>query len=234
MKHLRLWILLLLSPALSRAGVLFTYNCVNISDGTITLFRLDTSGSHELIEATTKDRTAATMTNHVCGTGVDVQPFLAAVKQLAESNWLADGNPPKQDPARRAAGDMLTVLLVTYNDSFVELRPLTGYTNIVKRFDGLIKELGKNAKKSDKNDGLVFTTSYIGTFDEAPVMLTDPYAMIGMPWLNKVFTPDEYDAMRRGGEMDKLTYSMPGRTVPITSTMTLQTTKSQTVMQDVK
>jgi hypothetical protein len=225
-------IIALLSPALLQAGVVFTYNNVNISTGTLTLFRLDTAGGFELIQGESKNDATVAVTNHVCGDGVDVQPFLADLKQLSQDRWLIDGKPPQKDPRRVEAGDMLTVILGTYNDNFVELRPLTGYTNVVGRFDQLIQKLAKR-NKCNQGAGILYTTRYVGTFNEQPAVLTDPYAVIGLPWLNHVFTSDEYDAMRKGGEMQKLTYSLKDRVVAITEMMKMVSTNGQTTLQDI-
>jgi hypothetical protein len=226
---------LLLAPFLSHAAILFTYTCVNTATGAITMLRLDDSGGYEVIEATSKDSRAAILTNHVAGAGVDMRPFLSEVERLAHEEWLVDGKPIPQVRSHTATnGDSATVLLITYSGAFAEMRPVSVYTNLMQRFDDLIKNVSQTGPKCERNEGLLITSCYVGNFDDKPVTLTDPYALIALPHLNQVFTDAEYDKMRKGGQLDKISIYSKGKDTPITAAISLTTLDGKILLQDVE
>ena len=226
---------LLLAPLLSHAGILFTYNCVNTATGAITILRLDDLGGYEVIEATSKDSRAAILTNHVAGAGVDMGPFLSEVKRLAHEEWLVGGKPIAQVRSHTAMnGDSVTMLLITYSGAFAEMRPVSAYTNLVQRCGDLIKNLSQTGQKCGRNDGILITSSYVGNFDDKPLTVTDPYALVALPQLNRVFTDAEYDRMRKEGQLDKISIYSKGKDTPITAAISLTTRDGKTLLQDVK
>jgi len=229
------WVALLAVVFPAYGGVLFTFNGVNVIKGTVTLFRLELNGSYELIQATSKDRSAAVVTNHVIGSGVDTRPLLAEVKDLADRHWLQNGKAPVHDHQRTVdTGDMITLLLVTYSGAFVEMRPLTSYPSLLHRFDALIEELSRTGTPSGIHNGILLTAEYVGTFDERIATVTDPYGIMGIPYLNKVFTPDDYTRVRQGGRFAHLKANFGDRAVSVTAEITLTPHGGEVWLQDAR
>jgi hypothetical protein len=74
----------------------------------------------------------------------------------------------------------------------------------------------------------------VGNFDDKPLTVTDPYALMALPQLNRVFTDAEYDKMRKGGQMDKISIYCKGKDTPIMAAISLTTRDGKTLLQDVK
>ena len=164
-----------------------------------------------------------------------MRPFLSEVERLAHEEWLVDGKPIPQVRSHTATnGDSVTMLLITYSGAFAEMRPVSAYTNLVQRCGDLIKNLSQTGQKCGRNDGLLITSCYVGNFDDKPLTVTDPYALIALPQLNRVFTDAEYDKMRKGGQMDKISIYCKGKDTPITAAISLTTRDGKTLLQDVK
>ena len=162
-------------------------------------------------------------------------PFLSEVKRLAHEEWLVGGKPIAQVRSHTATnGDSGTMLLITYSGAFAEMRPVSAYTNLLQQFGDLIKNLSQTGQKCGRNDGLLITSSYVGNFDDKPLTVTDPYALVALPQLNRVFTDAEYDKMRKGGQLDKISIYCKGKDTPITAAIPLTTRDGKTLLQDVK
>jgi hypothetical protein len=235
MKALALTLLLVLLSITLQAGVLFTYNSVNVSTGVLCTFRLDTSGGYELLQAITETSRAARLTNHVVGVIADVRPILAEVKEIADNDWLIDAKLPSKDHRRTVdTGEMVTLLLITYNDAFVEMRPLTAYTNLLHKFDTLILACRRSPIKSTKNEGIILAPACVETFNECPLTVTDPYACIALPNLNAVLTEEEYNALRKGGQLNRISAFCNNSEALITSAMTLTSKGNVTLLRDLK
>lgn len=215
-------------------AILFTYNNVEMDSGKITIFRLETNGKFELLEANTVDRYGATVTNHVEGAGLNTQSLIGEIKAAAAQAWMIDGQTPVKD--RKAAmrtGLMPTLIMVSWSDSFVEMRPLTEYPKILAAVEALKDQALQTGRPSNKT-GIMLLPCNVGAFDDRVFTMTDPYAPMAAPLLEKVLTQEEYDTKRNGGEFNRLTGSSGNTTQGVISAMTLTPIDGRVVLKDVK
>ena len=211
------------------SGIVFAYNCVNVSTGNITLFRIQTDGTFELMEAVTASSRSASLTNHCQGKSPYIGLLLNAVNLLAKEQW-----PTPKANKNWASGDMPTLLLVSWTPKFVELRPLTSYPTLLPILHAILEEARSSGITCKNNDGIILTPSFVGTFDEKPVVLQDPYAVLGLPNVNRLYTNNDYTKMRKGGNLGKLNIKVAGRNVAITTEMQCITKGGTTEISDIK
>ena len=180
---------LILAPSSIFAGVVFFFTNVNINDGTLSIMRVTPSGSFELIEAVSVGYNLAQVTNHTAGVDLPLGKVKREISTLIQQNWKVNGEIPVRDGKYSIdTGNLPNLLMCTWSDTLVELRPLNQYTNLV--FDFLKLQQVAEAKDTATNTGYILTPLYAGSVNDHPITITDPYGTVFIPKIGAVIPED--------------------------------------------
>jgi hypothetical protein len=210
------------------AGVVFFYTNVNINDGTLSLMRVTPTGEFELIEVLSIGNNLGQVTNHTASAGLPMGKIKREVQGLMQTDWLVDGIMPKRNGQYSIdTGNLPNLLMCTWSDSTVEIRPLNQYTNIVNDFRRL-QQLAES-KTTCTNTGYILTPLYVGSVNDNPVTITDPYGNIYIPDIGKVLTEEQ--VLNQGGKAAMKIMGYEGHNVTLVTTpMLIRTEGTNTVI----